>query len=118
MGNFDLTLSLELQKISALCALAKKDSVTRDLLSTVSSPNSCVRAATSPTITVLVENLSMAINSPTKTSNSDILVQGSCQWRMLVQILMGRSSFFVQLKLNGLMASMLYLGPLLKVWMS
>ena len=105
------------QRTSELCALARRDSVTRAPHSTVSSSSSCAKVVTSPTRTEPVANQFTAPSLPTRTSFWSTTSQVSCPWPTLDQTPMVLSSFWPPWSANGWTASTVFSEALLRAWM-
>ena len=105
------------QRTSELCALARRDSVTRAPHSTVSSSSSCAKVVTSPTRTEPVASQFTAPSLPTRTSFWSTTSQVSCPWPTLDQTPMVLSSFWPLLLARGWTANTAFSARLLRVWM-
>eukprot|EP01083_Nonionella_stella_P118809 354780_1 len=84
-------------------------STSKDHLSIVLFLTSCAKAATSPVVTELAENLSTETSSLMKISVSSILALVFFLWRTLAQTPTAPNFSYALYQLHGLMVSMLCL---------
>merc|ERR1712189_3497 len=110
------TLLRRLPRISVLFAPERRDVVTGDPPSIVSSPTSCARVVTSLLATVLEANPSTETNLRMGTSPWSILDLEFSPWLMLDPTPMAPSFSSAQLRLSGWMASTSSSDRLSRVW--